>query len=148
MLKRPDAKSQILREHGTLNPRPQLVSDGLFQDNEFFDPRDLLLVKYEMLRRVRLEERPSPRLPRPSGARVLPSTRRNRDSRKAGWPGSSPNGLARDMPTSCRTKCSTISGNNRPSTNCRVRRSFANWSWRSLAFQSIPAASSGDSTAG
>ncbi len=56
MANRPDAKSQILREHGTLNSRPQLVSDGLFQDREFFDPRDLLLVKYEMLRRVRLEE--------------------------------------------------------------------------------------------
>ena len=56
MAKRPDAKSQLLREHGTLNPRPQLVSDGLFQDSEFFDPRDLLVVKYEMLRRVRLEE--------------------------------------------------------------------------------------------
>jgi transposase len=56
MVRRPDAKSQLLREHGTLNPRPQLVSDGLFQDGEFFDPRDLLLVKYEMLRRVRLEE--------------------------------------------------------------------------------------------
>jgi transposase len=56
MANRPDAKSQLLGEHGTLNPRPQLVSDGLFQDSEFFDPRDLLLVKYEMLRRVRLEE--------------------------------------------------------------------------------------------
>ncbi len=56
MANRPDAKSQLLREHGTLNPRPQLVSDGLFQDSEFFDPRDLLLVKYEMLRRVCLEE--------------------------------------------------------------------------------------------
>jgi transposase len=56
MAKRPDAKSQLLRENGTLNPRPQLVSDGLFLDSDFFDPRDLLLVKYEMLRRVRLDE--------------------------------------------------------------------------------------------
>jgi transposase len=56
MAKRPDAKSQFLREHGTLNPRPQLVLDELFRDSEFFDPRDLLLVKYEMLRRVCLEE--------------------------------------------------------------------------------------------
>ncbi len=56
MANRPDAKSQLLREHGTLNPRPQLVSDGLFQDSDFFDPRDLSLVKYEMLRRVRREE--------------------------------------------------------------------------------------------
>ena len=56
MAKRPDAKCQFLQEHGTLNPRPQLVSDELFRDSEFFDPRDLVLVKYEMLRRVRLEE--------------------------------------------------------------------------------------------
>jgi transposase len=56
MAKRPDAKSQFLRECGTLNPRPQLVLDELFRDSEFFDRRDLVLVKYEMLRRVQLEE--------------------------------------------------------------------------------------------
>lgn len=56
MVNRPDAKSRSLREHGTLNPRPHRVFDGLFQNSEFFDARDLLLVKYEMLRRVRLEE--------------------------------------------------------------------------------------------
>lgn len=56
MAKRPDAKCQLLREQGTLNARPQLVLDELFRDSEFFDPRDLVLVKYEMLRRVRLEE--------------------------------------------------------------------------------------------
>jgi transposase len=56
MAKRPDAKSQFLRECGTLNPRPQLVLDELFRDSEFFDRRDLVLVKYEMLRRVHLEE--------------------------------------------------------------------------------------------
>ena len=56
MAKRPDAKSQALREHGMLNPRPQLVVDELFRGSEFFDARDLVLVKYEMLRRVRLEE--------------------------------------------------------------------------------------------
>ncbi|MEO8131241.1 MAG: helix-turn-helix domain-containing protein [Bryobacteraceae bacterium] len=56
MTKRPDAKSQSLQEHGTLNSRPHLVLDVLFQDSAFFDPRDLVLVKYEMLRRVHLEE--------------------------------------------------------------------------------------------
>ena len=58
MAKRTDAKSQLLREHGTLNPRPQLVSDGLFHGSEFFDPRDLVQVKYEMLRRVETEGLP------------------------------------------------------------------------------------------
>ena len=47
-----DPKLQSLREHGTLNPHPQAVTDDLFSESEFFDPRDLMQVKYEMLRRV------------------------------------------------------------------------------------------------
>jgi transposase len=54
-----DSKSRALREHGTLHPRPHQVLDPLFQHSEFFDPRDLVLVKYEMLRRVRVEGRPA-----------------------------------------------------------------------------------------
>lgn len=50
----PDAKSNALREHNSLNPHPEAVTDNLFQDSPFFDPRDLVLVKYEMLRRVRV----------------------------------------------------------------------------------------------
>ena len=50
-----DSKTRILREHGALNPRAQQVRDPLFQHSEFFDPRDMVLVKYEMLRRVRIE---------------------------------------------------------------------------------------------
>jgi len=54
MPKTPDAepKTQALRQSGTLNPRPQDVRDELFGEEEFFDPRDLVQVKYEMLRRV------------------------------------------------------------------------------------------------
>ncbi len=52
-----DAKLQSLREQGTLNPRPQAVTDDLFTASEFFDPRDLVQVKYEMLRRVEKEGR-------------------------------------------------------------------------------------------
>jgi transposase len=47
-----DAKLRSLREQGAANPRPQAVTDNLFAHSEFFDPRDLLQVKYEMLRRV------------------------------------------------------------------------------------------------
>ena len=54
MARRPaDAKSRSLKEHGCLNPRAESVRDELFLSNEFFDPRDLLQVRYEMLRRVR-----------------------------------------------------------------------------------------------
>jgi transposase len=52
---RTDAKSQFLRETGSLNARPEQVRDPLFQDNEFFDARDLVQVKYEMLRRVEMD---------------------------------------------------------------------------------------------
>lgn len=50
-----DPKLKALREHGALNPHPQDVTDSLFREYDFFDPRDLMQVKYEMLRRVRLE---------------------------------------------------------------------------------------------
>jgi hypothetical protein len=49
-------KHQALRRTGTLNPRPNRVTDALFADNDFFDPHDLLQVKYEMLRRVHKDE--------------------------------------------------------------------------------------------
>jgi transposase len=51
-----DGKLQALRDAGSLNPHPEKVIDPLFQDSEFFDPRDLVQVKYEMLRRVQAEE--------------------------------------------------------------------------------------------
>ena len=50
-----DAKSEALRQQGVLYAHPQDVTDPLFRSGEFFDPRDLLQVKYEMLRRVRVE---------------------------------------------------------------------------------------------
>ena len=53
-----DPKCVSLRQHATLNPHPERVSDALFQMNLFFDPRDLLQVKYEMLRRVVIDGQP------------------------------------------------------------------------------------------
>jgi transposase len=50
-----DSKGESLRQQGVLNPHPEKVADPLFHDSEFFDPRDLVQVKYEMLRRVRVE---------------------------------------------------------------------------------------------
>ena len=59
MARRPiDDKPRILRQHGCLNARPGDVRDELFLANAFFDPRDLLQVKYEMLRRVREDGEP------------------------------------------------------------------------------------------
>ena len=48
-------KRQALKANATLNPHPERVRDGLFLTDDFFDPCDLLQVKYEMLRRVHTE---------------------------------------------------------------------------------------------
>ena len=47
-----DSKTRRLRQTGTLNPNPERVSDPLFTDSDFFDPRDILQVRYEMVRRA------------------------------------------------------------------------------------------------
>jgi transposase len=49
------AKIRSLRDAGCENPHPERVSDGRFQEEEFFDPHDLVQVRYEMLRRVARE---------------------------------------------------------------------------------------------
>ena len=48
-------KRQTLRRHGTLNPEPDSVTHPLFHGNDFFDPDDLVQVKYEMLRQVHID---------------------------------------------------------------------------------------------
>lgn len=53
--KKPNQKTLELKRTGTLNPRPNSVSDTLFRGNPFFDPKDLLQVRYEMLRRHSVE---------------------------------------------------------------------------------------------
>ena len=60
-------KRQVLRRNGTLNPRPEAVNNELFADNEFFDPADLLQVKYEMLRAAGQEQCPVSRAARAFG---------------------------------------------------------------------------------
>ena len=48
---RQDPKSQALARDGALNPHPEAVHDPLFIGNPFFDPRDRVQVRYEMVRR-------------------------------------------------------------------------------------------------
>ncbi len=57
--RRDDPKDAALREARCLNPRPEAVADQAFTAGpEFFDARDLVQVKYEMVRRVRAEGEP------------------------------------------------------------------------------------------
>ncbi len=56
--RKPDAKEAVLAETRTLNPHPEAVRDEGFASSEFLDARDLVQVKYEMVRRVRADGAP------------------------------------------------------------------------------------------
>lgn len=48
----PQPKRDRLRQQGVLNPHPERVQAPWFLSGDFFDPADLIQVKYEMLRHV------------------------------------------------------------------------------------------------
>jgi len=52
----PSPKRQALEASGTFNPRHAQVHHPLFQDSEFFDPQDLLQLKYETVRAVHQDQ--------------------------------------------------------------------------------------------
>ncbi|MGH2781823.1 MAG: helix-turn-helix domain-containing protein [Thermoleophilaceae bacterium] len=62
-----DPKLQALRAERSLNPRPEAVRDEAFRESAFLDARDLVQVKYEMVRRVRVEGEPVSRAARAFG---------------------------------------------------------------------------------
>jgi hypothetical protein len=53
-----DPKVEALRAERSLNPRPRAVNDEQFARSEFLDARDLVEVKYEMVRRARVDGAP------------------------------------------------------------------------------------------
>jgi transposase len=50
-----DLKIKALKESGSFNPHPERVKAPWFQNSAFFDPKDFLQVKYEMLRHVSID---------------------------------------------------------------------------------------------
>ena len=62
-----DTKARSLTSHGALHPHPGRVRDGLFQGSAFFDLRDLVQVRYEMLRRHLVDGQPVARVARTFG---------------------------------------------------------------------------------
>jgi len=54
----PQAKRQALQATGTFNPRAGQVRHPLFEQSSFFDPEDLLQLKYETQRALEVESCP------------------------------------------------------------------------------------------
>ena len=50
-----DPKSEALAQDGVLNPNPEAVRDALFAGNPFFDAKDLVQVRCEMVRRHQVD---------------------------------------------------------------------------------------------
>src|SRR5487761_1057764 len=54
----PDPKETALAETRCLNPHPEQVRDPAFLASDFFDARDAVQVKYEMVRKVKADGAP------------------------------------------------------------------------------------------
>jgi len=50
-----DTKRETLAKDGALNPRPEAIRDAVFTGNPFFDAKDLVQVRYEMVRQHRVD---------------------------------------------------------------------------------------------
>lgn len=82
-----NAKVDALRAAGTLNGRPERVVDPLFHGLRFFDARDLVQVKYEMLRCVEREQVSVQRAARTFGSHGSLGIRSKPTMRKQAWLG-------------------------------------------------------------
>ena len=59
MAARDDGKTRALAASRTLNPHPEKVTDPAFGPGGFFDPADLVQVKYEMVRTAETGQLPA-----------------------------------------------------------------------------------------
>jgi transposase len=53
--RKPDPKREALAKDGALNLHPEAIRDALFTGNPFFDAKDMVQVRYEMVRRHRVD---------------------------------------------------------------------------------------------
>jgi hypothetical protein len=83
----PDPKEAALAGARCLNPHPEQVTDAEFLASDFFDARDAVQVKYEMVRKVRAGGARSPRPRRPSGTPGRPTTPQPPRWSPPGWKG-------------------------------------------------------------
>lgn len=82
-----NGKTAVLAAAGVLNARPQAVTDAVFCSSVFFDARDLMQVKYEMVRRARADRVPVTRAVAAFGSPAPPSISRRRRWTLPGRPG-------------------------------------------------------------
>lgn len=113
------SKKPSLRENGCLNSAAKDVRDKKFQELEFFDPDDLVQVKYEMLRRVETEGHSVVDATRDFGYSRLAYYRTREKFEQEGVVGLVPRSEARRAGTSSPARSSTsFSVSSRQSPSC------------------------------
>lgn len=131
------SKTDALAEDGALNPAPEKVRDLKFQEGGFFDPGDIVQVKYEMLRRASVEKASVTEVSEEYGIRGRPTIRPRRISTKAALPDSYPGSEVPAAHTRSRAKSQRSSGRRFPLANRYARASWRSRSRRSSASMSI-----------
>ena len=136
------AKIQALREEGVLNPAPEKVEDPKFQQGEFFDPRDAVQVKYELLRRVLVDKASVTDAAQAYGISRPTYYQAKASFEKAGIAGLVPRKGVLMAHTRFRGKSWCFSSNNGSLVNRSVRATWRNWCEPNLALPSTRARSS------
>ena len=105
--KKRDPKSEALAQDGVLNPNPEAVRDALFTGNPFFDAKDLVQVRYEMVRRhqvdgVAISEAAASVRRHPADLLQGPERAADRWARRSAAEPARPQGRPQDL---CRGRC-------------------------------------------
>jgi hypothetical protein len=106
-----DAKRRALQASGTFNPGHARVRHALFQHSDFFDPRDLPQLKYEMLRALQQEGYSIVRAAAEFGLSRPTVYQTQSHFQQRGLEGLLPEKPGPKSPTSSRRKCANILGN-------------------------------------
>ena len=102
----PDPKEAALAEARCLNPHPDQVTDPEFLASDFFDARDAVQVKYEMVRKVKAGGAPVTQATAAFGYSRPATTPQPRHWRPPGWKGWCRPGPARAAGTNSPTRSS------------------------------------------
>ena len=97
-------RRQALSAQGASHPHLETVTDSLFRDSAFFDPNDLVQIKYEMLRSVQKEGRAVVEAPKPLACPARSSMSLKRCSSAKACRGCYRASAGRSGPTSSTTK--------------------------------------------
>ena len=77
-------KESRLKESNTYNPKSDMITASIFANNQLMDPKDLLQVRYELVRAIKCESKPIREICSEYGVSVSTARRYAEDLKKGG----------------------------------------------------------------